>query len=84
MTHLTLETSKWLVGSSMSKISAFCNIARARASFILQPPESDEIGSSQSPPAPAALPSVKPTLSKMSRTCFSEKPADLMAGHSKM
>ncbi len=36
----TLCTSKWLVGSSSSRMSAFWSMARTRASFIFQPPDS--------------------------------------------
>mmetsp|Transcript_5116 Transcript_5116/g.11171 ORF Transcript_5116/g.11171 Transcript_5116/m.11171 type:complete len:92 (-) Transcript_5116:1585-1860(-) len=38
-TQATLITSRWLVGSSRRRMSARCSMARASASFILQPPE---------------------------------------------
>ena len=62
------------MGSSIKIISAFCNIARARANFILQPPDNDEIGSSQSPPEPADLPSENPTFINIPLTSISEIP----------
>mmetsp|Transcript_382 Transcript_382/g.1462 ORF Transcript_382/g.1462 Transcript_382/m.1462 type:complete len:98 (+) Transcript_382:1478-1771(+) len=37
--HATFFTSKWFVGSSSNKMSAFMRMARASASFIFQPPE---------------------------------------------
>mmetsp|Transcript_44751 Transcript_44751/g.93714 ORF Transcript_44751/g.93714 Transcript_44751/m.93714 type:complete len:107 (-) Transcript_44751:981-1301(-) len=39
----TFLTSKWLVGSSRSMMSAFMRMARHRASFIFHPPERPEI-----------------------------------------
>mmetsp|Transcript_33773 Transcript_33773/g.85514 ORF Transcript_33773/g.85514 Transcript_33773/m.85514 type:complete len:104 (+) Transcript_33773:2143-2454(+) len=37
--HATLVVSKWLVGSSSSRMSACSSMARASASFIFQPPD---------------------------------------------
>ena len=53
------------------------------ASFILQPPDNEEIGSSQSPPAPADLPSENPTFFNTSLTICSVAPKFLIAGYSK-
>mmetsp|Transcript_2568 Transcript_2568/g.7764 ORF Transcript_2568/g.7764 Transcript_2568/m.7764 type:complete len:125 (-) Transcript_2568:1278-1652(-) len=41
--HATFVVSMWLVGSSRSRMSAPMSMARASASFIRQPPESDLI-----------------------------------------
>mmetsp|Transcript_13759 Transcript_13759/g.55664 ORF Transcript_13759/g.55664 Transcript_13759/m.55664 type:complete len:124 (-) Transcript_13759:1522-1893(-) len=37
--HATFFTSRWFVGSSRRRMSAFMRMARASASFIFQPPE---------------------------------------------
>mmetsp|Transcript_13828 Transcript_13828/g.58139 ORF Transcript_13828/g.58139 Transcript_13828/m.58139 type:complete len:159 (+) Transcript_13828:2393-2869(+) len=42
--HATFFTSRWFVGSSRSRMSAFMRMARASASFIFQPPESATTG----------------------------------------
>mmetsp|Transcript_14583 Transcript_14583/g.34928 ORF Transcript_14583/g.34928 Transcript_14583/m.34928 type:complete len:127 (+) Transcript_14583:1483-1863(+) len=57
-------TSKWLVGSSRRRISAFRSMARARASFMRHPPERVDTAWSG-----LALPSsVKPTVARTLRT----------------
>mmetsp|Transcript_3620 Transcript_3620/g.15899 ORF Transcript_3620/g.15899 Transcript_3620/m.15899 type:complete len:116 (+) Transcript_3620:314-661(+) len=38
-THFTFITSRWLVGSSIRRMSALRHMARASASFMRQPPE---------------------------------------------
>jgi len=45
LTHLTFMTSKWFVGSSISKMSAFWSMARDSANFMRQPPERVVTGS---------------------------------------
>mmetsp|Transcript_3948 Transcript_3948/g.18143 ORF Transcript_3948/g.18143 Transcript_3948/m.18143 type:complete len:142 (-) Transcript_3948:1412-1837(-) len=42
--HATFFTSRWFVGSSRRRISAFMRMARASASFIFHPPESATTG----------------------------------------
>merc|ERR1719326_1057405 len=43
LSHATFFTSRWFVGSSSSSMSAPESTARASASFIFQPPESEPI-----------------------------------------
>ena len=38
-----LATSRWLVGSSRRRTSAFLSMARAKASFIFQPPKGADL-----------------------------------------
>lgn len=38
---MTASKSKWFVGSSSNRISGYTNNARANATLILQPPESE-------------------------------------------
>mmetsp|Transcript_80319 Transcript_80319/g.228716 ORF Transcript_80319/g.228716 Transcript_80319/m.228716 type:complete len:229 (+) Transcript_80319:964-1650(+) len=53
ISHWTLFTSRWLVGSSRRMISGLASTARASASIMRQPPES-------SAHTPLSLPSSKP------------------------
>ncbi|ABT16817.1 hypothetical protein ATCV1_z683R [Acanthocystis turfacea chlorella virus 1] len=43
MSHATLLTSMWFVGSSRSRMSASMRMARVRDSFIFQPPDREPI-----------------------------------------
>mmetsp|Transcript_40553 Transcript_40553/g.100164 ORF Transcript_40553/g.100164 Transcript_40553/m.100164 type:complete len:127 (+) Transcript_40553:2240-2620(+) len=63
-------TSKWFVGSSSRRMSAFCNIARASASFMRQPPERVDTASL----GRAAPLSWKPTALSCACTCSREMP----------
>mmetsp|Transcript_44855 Transcript_44855/g.124384 ORF Transcript_44855/g.124384 Transcript_44855/m.124384 type:complete len:247 (-) Transcript_44855:1064-1804(-) len=79
MTHLTLPGSRWLVGSSSSRMSAFISIARVSATFMRQPPErrptsfwSDAAGIV--PSGSTASVSAKPTAISFSRAICSVTP----------
>jgi len=70
-THATLITSKWFVGSSISRMSARCNMARDSASFMRHPPDSVLTPSS-------CILGVKPTVSITRRTSSSLAPQRTM------
>mmetsp|Transcript_17594 Transcript_17594/g.61884 ORF Transcript_17594/g.61884 Transcript_17594/m.61884 type:complete len:231 (+) Transcript_17594:1705-2397(+) len=73
MSHATLSTSRWFVGSSMSSTSARWSMARASASFMRQPPDSVMT------PSPSIF-SVKPTPRSVFDTSSRDTPHDWMAG----
>ena len=78
-THFTFITSRWFVGSSISRMSALRHIARASASFMRHPPERNVT----SVRALFCI-SPKPTEMSMRSTTSSEMPAFLMRGSARM
>merc|ERR1719247_1845539 len=77
MMHVTFITSRWFVGSSMSRMSAFWSIARESASFMRHPPLSVVTGS-------AIIFFEKPTFSIISATSSLVEPQAWMRGSLKM
>mmetsp|Transcript_9191 Transcript_9191/g.22992 ORF Transcript_9191/g.22992 Transcript_9191/m.22992 type:complete len:159 (-) Transcript_9191:1445-1921(-) len=69
--HALFLTSKWLVGSSSRKMSAFIRMARARASFIFHPPDSAVTG-------PKIMRSVNWKLRRVASTSSAVVPCSLM------
>mmetsp|Transcript_10783 Transcript_10783/g.39975 ORF Transcript_10783/g.39975 Transcript_10783/m.39975 type:complete len:232 (+) Transcript_10783:2393-3088(+) len=78
-THFTFITSRWLVGSSMSKMSAFKHMALANASFMRHPPERNVTRHC----TPFCI-SPNPTLSNMRSTTSVVIPAFLIRGSRRM
>mmetsp|Transcript_9620 Transcript_9620/g.15453 ORF Transcript_9620/g.15453 Transcript_9620/m.15453 type:complete len:222 (-) Transcript_9620:1224-1889(-) len=78
-THLTFITSRWLVGSSISRMSASRHMARANASFMRHPPERKVTSVCE----PFCI-SPKPTEISMRSTSSSVMPAFWMRGSAKM